>query len=197
MRRLLALALSLFATTAQAGELPHDPMVQLLLLGERGPVEIEHDYLFGLWEQTMPLAEKAARMGTTVQTMGKGDYSFACATHDGITLWALSDASNREGEPVVTALINTPATGANIACDALAELELGPMDGEVPGIGATLSALEERYGEVEVSEEGTAHFRSHSRVGDPASFTEMIKTVSYHLSDDIVDAVAYELAAVQ
>ena len=98
----------------------------------------------------------------------------------------------------MTALLNTPANNEAIVCDAVAELDAEPMDGQLPGIGAKLSDLEQRYGTVEVSEDdGTVAFRSHSRVGDPASYTEMIKTVSYHLTDGVVDAIAYELTTVR
>lgn len=194
MHRVLALVLPLLAVSAHAGELPRDAMVQLLIRGESAPVERGSEYLFGLGEAT--LAYKAESVGAKVSSEGKGDYSVACATHEGRTLWMLSDASNYDGEPLLTAVIDAPASSSDIACDPLAELEPGPMDGDVPGVGASTADLDQRFGPAEISESGLVAFRSHDMAGDGGNSWELIKTVTYHVSDGVVDAVAYELVTV-
>lgn len=197
MRALLsALAIPLFALSAHAGELPQDPMVQLLIRGESAPIDMGSDYLVGFWDGLL-LADKAASMKATVRTEGKGDYSFVCTTGEGRTVWFLSDASNYDGEPVVTAMVNTPASAEGIACDPVQELDPDPWDSTVPGIGASAKELAQRFGEIEdISEEGTVAFRSHDSAGDGGNYWELIKTVTYHLTDEVVDAVAYELVTV-
>ena len=195
MRRLLALALSLFAMTAHAGELPQDPMVQLLIRGESAPIDMGSDYLFGLWDG-LPIADHAAAMNATIHNEGNGEYSFACATHGGRTAWFLSDAANYDGDAIVTAVVDTPG-GEDTACGTVDERDAGPWDSTVPGIGASLKDLTERFGAIEeITEDGTVAFRSHDRAGDGGNSWELIKTVTYHLTGEVVDAVAYELVTV-
>lgn len=193
MRSVLALAISLFAVSAHGGELPRDPMVQLLIRGESAPIEMGSEYLFGLTEAT--LVDRAASIGVAVQSDGKGEYSVACASHDGRAVWLLSDASDYDGEPLLTALINTAAPDG-IPCDPVAELEPGPWDGDVPGVGAGTADIAARFGTAEISEDGIVAFRSHDLAGDGGNSWELIKTVTYHLTNDLVDAVAYEVVTV-
>ena len=194
MRRVLALAITLFAASAHGGELPRDPMVQLLIRGESAPIEMGSDYLFGLTEAT--LADKAASTGATVRSDGRGEYSVACASRDGRAVWLLSDASDYDGEPLLTAMINTPSPN-EVACDPVAELEPGPSDEDVPGVGASAADIATRFGTAEISENGLVAFRSHDMAGDGGNSWELIKTVTYHLTDDLVDAVAYEVVTVR
>jgi hypothetical protein len=135
-------------------------------------------------------------MAATVRSEGKGEYSFACATHEGRTVWLLSDASDHDGAPLLTALITVPAGNEGMPCDPVAELDPEPVDGQLPGVGASAEDLEKRFGSVEISEDGTVAFRSHDLAGDGGHYWELIKTVTYHLTDDVVDAAAYELVTV-
>lgn len=196
MRGLIATTIVLLSLNAQAGELPRDPMVQLLIRGESAPVELGSDFLFSLGD-ALPLALAASSAGATVRSEGKGEYSVACVTSEGRATWLLSDKSDREGEAVVTAILHTPAPTENLRCDAVPELDAEPVDGgQLPGIGAGLADLTTRFGPAEVNEEGLVAFRSHDYAGDGGNRWELIKTVTYHLTDEVVDAMAYELVTV-
>ena len=195
MRLLFAIAIPLFTVGAYGGELPRDPMVQLLVNGQSAPIEMGSDYLFGHPE--LSLADAAASSGGVVRREGKGDYSSACVTHDGTTKWLLSDASDRDGEPFLTAMVVSRASPEVANCTSVAEFETAPLgESGIPGIGDDLSAIAERFGPTEVSEEGLVAFRSHDLLGDGGDSWELIKTVTYHLADDVVDAVAYEVVTV-
>jgi hypothetical protein len=194
MRLFLGLAIALLSAAAHAGELPRDPMLQLLIYGETDPVDMGSDYLFGLSEAS--LADKAASSGATVRSEGRGDFSFACMTNAGTTTWLLSDDSDSDGEPLLTAMVVSSAVLEATDCDAVPELETEPVDSNLPGIGSDIAAIEARFGSAEVSEDGLVAFRSHDVAGDGGGSWELIKTVTYHVTEELVDAVAYEVVTV-
>jgi hypothetical protein len=196
MRNLLALILLPFWVVAagHAGELPREPIVQLLIRGESAPVDAGDDYLFGLPE--MALADQAASAGGKVWDEGKGDFSFSCVADGARSVWFLSDASSDEGEPLLTAVIISALPVVSRTCDPLLEVEAVPMDTQLPGIGADEAEIQARFGPVELSGEGLVAFRSHDELGDGGDSWELIKTVTYHVTDGVVDAVAYEQVTV-
>ena len=180
----------LFALAAQAGELPQEPIVELLVRGESAPVDVGSDYLFGLPE--IARADQAASAGGMVRNEGKGDFRSSCVSDGHRTVWFLSDASSYEGEPYLTAIVVSAIPPASDTCQATAGIEDVPADTQLPGIGAPQADIEARFGPLELSEAGLVAFRSHDVLGDGADSWELVKTVTYHLEDGVVDAVAYE-----
>jgi hypothetical protein len=192
MRNLLALLLLPFwvVVAGQAGELPQEPILELLIRGQSAPLDVGDDYLFGLSE--MALADQAASAGGKVWNQGKGDFSFSCVTDGVRAAWLLSDASSHDGEPLLTAVVVSDLPVESKTCDPVVELKAVPMDAQLPGPGASQAELEARFGPVELSDEGLVAFRSHDELGDGGDSWELVKTVTYHLTDGVVDAAAYE-----
>jgi hypothetical protein len=192
--RLLALVFLVLAPAAHAGSLPGDPMVQQLINGETDPVDLGSKSAFNLFEST--LSAEAMMYGVPVRNQGFGDYSFACATDGEWAVWMLSDRTNIDNEPMLTAVIETRAPKDELGCDQVADLRMRSSREGQPGIAVKVDEFRDLVDLDEVTN-GLVAFQGQVRLGDGGHSWLVVSTLTYHIADDgSIDGVAYEVGTI-
>ena len=191
--RLLPILLLLASSTAHAGELPADPMLQLLIRGQTAPIDVGRS-AFGIFEGR--LSDHAVMYGARIRNEGVGDYSYACVTDGDWAIWMLSDWSDLENQPMLSAIVETQAPEPALGCERVSELHRkspqGGEDGDPPKLADFASATD-----IDNMEDGLLAFIGQNTMGDGGDSWLVVSTVTYHFADDgTLDGVAYEVATI-
>lgn len=199
--RLTVIPLLLMILPASAGELPSDDMVRTMMLHERAPVATLaylNDPLSleatSVDIGTTPLLASAEALGSEITNSGKGNYAWTCVTRAGEAVWLISQATDEGGEPLVTSIVRTAAAMDGSLCTSNDRLGFSSM---LPSPGASLSSIEAVLGPNENSDNEVIAYQTQDTLGDGGGSWLVIATVSYHITDGVADAVAYDVMTVR
>jgi hypothetical protein len=198
--RLILLSFLLAPLSATAGELPADDLVRTMMQHERAPAPTDSFLHNPISLGSVSIDIGSTRLGdvsdslrVSVVDAGKGNVVWSCAAAGDEAFWLISEATDIDGEPLVTAIVRTAAPMDAPQCASVD----WDIDEGFPGLGASLAQIEAALGSTEEMGSEIVAYRTQDRLGDDGGYPDVITTLSYHMADGVADAVACDVVIVR